>query len=42
MRAADAEIGHALRDCHSAKPARKRNFWPCKDEEVPLAAGIAG
>jgi hypothetical protein len=42
MRAGDSEIGQALRYCHAAKPARKRNFLPCKGEEVPLAAEIAG
>jgi hypothetical protein len=37
----DAEIARALRDCHAARPARKRNFLPKRGMKVPLAAIFA-
>jgi hypothetical protein len=37
------EISQALRDCHAAKPARKRNFSPQKaGKELRSAAKTAG
>jgi hypothetical protein len=37
------EISQALRDCHVAKPARKRNLLPKRGgKKTPLAAKTAG
>jgi hypothetical protein len=30
-----------LRDCHAAKPARKRNFLPMRGHRQPMTAGFA-